>query len=72
MRSSASTMTAEGLIPHARVPGVGLCPVALETKQTPRGRRLVVGREAGRPAPERDARGRLMYVLPGGGRWCAR
>lgn len=62
------THTAEGYYPHmtAQVAGLTLhCPLKLAKN----GSRLAIRRTGDRenlPLPQRDAQGRLVYVLPGG------
>jgi hypothetical protein len=59
---AGGTETAEGIIPHYRLPDGLDAPV-----------RVIVSLRGSTdaPMPERDSRGRLVYALPGGGRFAA-
>ena len=61
--------TADGIIPYLPHPkGAIWMPVMVQTRQDERG--FIVARTVdGRPVPVRDRTGRLVYALPGGGRF---
>lgn len=61
------TETTEGNIPHRMHPsGEFLCPVKLKLNED--GSWLKVNHDS-IPTPERTQEGKLVYALPGGGRW---
>lgn len=60
-QSREGTLTADGFVPHLEYRGIS-CPVALRRPMQWDGKRAY-----NRPlAPQRNAKGELIYVLPGG------
>ena len=66
---STQFMTSENVIEHYKWRGIE-CPVAIKTMKDEMGRNYCVTDEAkgGRPIPDRDEKGNLVFALPGGGR----
>lgn len=68
MIKTDGTETSQGYIEHKRHPSGVLCPVRLKVADGNVVMHLMQS-QAKYPVPERDRDGRLVYALPGGGRW---